>query len=385
MKRYVTRMNTTLILTALALIIGFLCGTLPHNYGTTHAAGPLFKRYVDFVNYVRAHHKAPFMMPATLSLKEGTPPSSKSNKQPSAGSWIRHDTNVKVNQDRNPWAKAGLAAAVDPITGRDYVIMANDFREFVDHQFYHSSINGGVTWHDDAMTDGTDPITFEEHYNFQSDPGVAFDRFGNSFISNVSGNMIFDDVNGYFNTDTEIDVVTGHARGTYTDNLPIRIDFQRCDGLSTEAHCPVSLDKPLITVDNVPGSPHEGSIYVYYTLFCNAGPCTDGGITFPDWSSAILESHAAGVGQPFSNPELVSGPFAQAQFSDMVIDSHGTPHIFFDDFSTSPAFNIYESTLSDTGWIVNTTPVASFISYGELNKKWNFVTLVSLVPGCCNI
>ena len=41
-------------------------------------------------------------------------------------------TNIKVNQDRNPWPKAEVGAAVDPTDGGNYVVMTNDFRENFD-------------------------------------------------------------------------------------------------------------------------------------------------------------------------------------------------------------------------------------------------------------
>src|SRR5205814_10365083 len=59
-------------------------------------------------------------------------------------------TNVKVNQDRNPWLKAEIGAAVDPTSGNNYVVMSNDFRENYDHMFYHVSTTNGATWTDET-------------------------------------------------------------------------------------------------------------------------------------------------------------------------------------------------------------------------------------------
>lgn len=94
---------------------------------------------------------------------------------------------------------------------------------------------------------------------------------------------------------------------------------------------------------------NKGTIYVYYTLFCNGtgpngtDPCTDGTATVPAFSSAILVASSPGAGLPFSAPARVSGTFTQTQFSNMVIDSQGTPHIFFDDFSSFPGVNMREA------------------------------------------
>ena len=73
--------------------------------------------------------------------------------------------------------------------------------------------------------------------------------------------------------------------------------------------------------------------------------CRDGDAQVPRFSSAIVESHARRAGLPFSAPKLVSGSHTQDQFSDMVVDSHGTPHIFFDDFSNLNFITMWESTL----------------------------------------
>src|SRR5260370_13559968 len=123
---------------------------------------------------------------------------------------------------------------------------------------------------------GADPVTGFIPLTFQSDPGVAFDRVGHSLLSTITGNLIFDFNNNYVNLDTEIEVAQGFDNGTYTSLLPTPIDDQPCNGTFDTFKCPATLDKPLITVDDVPNSPNKGTIYLYYTLFCNEKRCTDG-------------------------------------------------------------------------------------------------------------
>jgi len=138
-----------------------------------------------------------------------------------------------------------------------------------------------------------------------------------------------------------------------------------------------------MTVDEVQGSPHTNSVYVYYTAFCVQGtPCKDGNVTIPGFSSVILAAHAPGAGLSFSKPALVSGGHTQTQFSDMVIDSQGTPHIFFDDFTHSPTINMWESTLQAGKWVVSSKPVAQFIFNGLSNLNWNFRADGATAPGC---
>ncbi|HEV2491225.1 MAG TPA: hypothetical protein VGT03_15580 [Candidatus Acidoferrales bacterium] len=348
------------------------------------ASNAPFKDLNTYVKYIQEHHRAPFDRD---SSRLGTEAAQKlleriASAPRAARQTVSSGTNVKVNQDRNPWPKAEIGAAVDPTNGNNYVVMANDFRENFDHEFYHVSTDGGASWTDDSMVGGADPVTGFVPLNFQSDPGVAFDAAGHSFISSITGNLIFDFFNGYINFDTEIEVAEGFGNGTYTNLLPIPIDDQPCDGTFSVFNCPATLDKPLITVDTVATSPNNGAIYVYYTLFCNANPCTDGSATVPPFSSAILESHSAGAGLPFSAPALVSGALTQTQFSSLVVDSHGTPHMFFDDFSNFSFTEMWESTLKGGVWVVSKNPVARFVYNGQGNINWGFRDFGSEAPGC---
>ena len=339
----------------------------------------------EFVQYMNAHHKAPFDRDS-VRLPPGSATTLLKNARQAAAAPVPlgPSTNVRVNRDRDPWPKAEIGAAVDPTNGNNYVVMTNDFRENYDHMFYHVSTNGGNAWTDDSMVGGADPFTGFVPLNFQSDPGVAFDSKGHSVLSTITGNLIFDFNNLYENVDTEIDVAVGFGHGIYTLLIPTNIDDVPCNGtFDTDGTfiCPGSLDKPLITIDNVPGSPNNGTIYVVYTYFCNDQPCTDGNATIPPFSSAILESHSPGAGLPFSPPNLVSGALTQEQFSDIVIDSHGTPHAFFDDFSGSNIL-MHESTFKGGKWVVHSTPVARFNFFGLASINWGFRSFGTVAPGC---
>ena len=103
-------------------------------------------------------------------------------------------------------AKGEVGAAVDSSDASAWVVMTNDFRENFDKMFYHVSTDNGKTWTDDSMVGCNDPFTGFIPLTFQSDPGVSFDGAGNSYLSTITGNLIFDLVNGYENFDTEIDV-----------------------------------------------------------------------------------------------------------------------------------------------------------------------------------
>jgi hypothetical protein len=66
----------------------------------------------------------------------------------------------------------------------------------------------------------------------------------------------------------------------------------------------------------------------------------------------------------------------------MVIDSHGTPHIFFDDFSNFGFTAMYESTLTGGAWVVSPSPVATFTYNGLNNIQWAFRDFGAEAPGC---
>ena len=68
----------------------------------------------------------------------------------------------------------------------------------------------------------------------------------------------------------------------------------------------------------------------------------------------------------------------------MVIDSHGTPHIFL-------AYNLPTPTLSGCGyypqsllgnWVVGAKPVATFVYNGLNNIQWGFRDFGAAAPGC---
>jgi hypothetical protein len=368
----------------LALLATVLMGQVS-GAQTASSTKPLFTNFEGYVTYIQSHHKAPFdrdsaRLPngAAAQIRKGM-----SARTRLAAAAVSAGSNVKINRDRDPWPKAEIAIGVDPTNG-NVVVMSNDFRENYDHMFYHVSTNGGTAWTDDSMVGGSDSYSGFIPLNFQSDPGVAFDSNGHSFLSTINGNLIFDGTNGYENFDTQIIVAYGYNHGTYSLLLPTVIDTQPCNGTFTGTFtCPASLDKPLITVDNVPGSPNNGTVYVFYTVFCNANPCPYGAGTIPAFSSAIVESHTGPGGAiPFSTPQIVSGSYSQEQFSDIVVDSHGVPHAFFDDFTSPSAIHMYMSTLTAGGWVVKSTPVATFNPLGFASINWGFRNLGTIAPGC---
>ena len=361
--------------------------------GQTSAQTPVapFKDLPSYVRWMQKHHKAPFDRDGAAFPKGGAQTLMKAQaaaRAARAGATAQANAfhNIKVNQDRNPWPKAEIGAAVDPTTG-NWVVMTNDFRRNFDQMFFHVSTNNGRNWTDDAMVGGSDPFTGSIPSTFQSDPGVSFDGSGNSYLSAITGNLLIDFVSGYENVDTEIDVAQGFAGGTYASLVPTPVDVQPCNGLifTGPFTCDATLDKPLITTDSDASSPNFDTTYVYYTLFCNSpasGVCIDGDATVPSFHSAIVEVHSPGPGLPFTSPALVSGALVNTQFSSMVIDAAGTPHVFFDDFTNPLAINMWESTLVGSSWVVAREPTVSFVYNGLRNLNWAFRDAGAEAPGC---
>jgi beta-xylosidase len=172
---------------------------------------------------MKTNHKAPFDRDGAVMQKSGAQALMKSQAaaREALAAGAAQTTvfqNVQVNQDRNPWPKAVVAAAIDPTEAGNWVVMTNDFRRNFNQMFFHVSTNNGATWTDDAMTGGSNPFTGFIPSTFQSDPGVSFDSSGNSYLSTITGNLLFDFISGYENLDTEIDEVQGFAHGTYGES-----------------------------------------------------------------------------------------------------------------------------------------------------------------------
>jgi hypothetical protein len=348
-----------------------------------------FTDYPGYVAWMQKNHKAPFKGVATTKLgaKALKDAQSKTNSLDTSNEAASRNfyQNVKVNQDRNPWPKAGIASAVDPSDPKTWVVMSNDFRDNATRIFYHVSTDRGKTWTDDAMTVGADPYIGGVPLTFQVNPALSFDDAGNSHLSALSGNQILDFNNNYLNLDSEIDEVQGFSHGTYSDVLPTLIDAQSCSGtFSGDFVCNGTLSQPLNATDANSNSPNAGTNYVYYTFFCNlpSSTCTDGTATIPSFGSVILESHSTAPGEPYSAPALVSGSLANAQFSYMVIDPTGTPHIFFDDFTNALAIDMWESTFTGGDWTVSKNPIAHFVYNGLANPNWAFSDSGAAAPRC---
>src|SRR5579864_9341622 len=74
---------------------------------------PQPKNLESFVQYMQSHHRAPFDRDSAFLPKEAAMKlqSNAEARQAQASKALISGSNVKVNQDRNPWPKAEIGAA----------------------------------------------------------------------------------------------------------------------------------------------------------------------------------------------------------------------------------------------------------------------------------
>src|SRR5262249_4813896 len=97
----------------------------------------------SYVQYIQKLHKAPFDRDGSVLPPGGAEALAKKHAAMRAAGLaapaVTSFTNVQVTQDRNPWPKAEVAAAVDPTSPGSWVVMSNDFRLNFDKMFFHVS------------------------------------------------------------------------------------------------------------------------------------------------------------------------------------------------------------------------------------------------------
>ncbi len=190
------------------LVLLWACAIVSSPFAEAQSTSPTFTDYPSYVAWMRKLHRAPFMGNAALrgkqgagvaaaaaALKKGGPLKLPVPETTSAAGTITSDatsTNaavqVQVNQDRNPWQKVNVAAAVDPKNPKHIVVLSDDFRDGFQRVFYHVSTDGGKKWTDDYLTDSVDPSFNGMPFSTQHDAKISFDSEGNvrrSFICRV--------------------------------------------------------------------------------------------------------------------------------------------------------------------------------------------------------
>jgi hypothetical protein len=255
--------------------------------------------------------------------------------------------NVQMNGDSDPplpQDEPSIAESLDdPMNA---VAAANDYTG--DGFWIGSSTDGGQTW----ASQWKDPkFSFDDGRCFASDPSVAYSLRDHAFYLSTLC---------YFSTTpaSEIQVWKSTDGGTTwsSSQEPALVVTNHATDGSIDAS--VFYDKELMAIDNTPGSPHFGRIYVTFTKFHMTGgsyarsdhcpvqaaytdaiPSVDPAASV--WSHTAIVPDAPGA----------KGVGASAnQFSTPVVDSHGALDVAFvsEDCNTSIDRAIY-FTRSTTG------------------------------------
>jgi hypothetical protein len=242
--------------------------------------------------------------------------------------------NVQLNGDTDPplpQDEPGIALNLDdPMNA---VAAANDYTG--DGFWIGYTNDGGQTW----TSQWKDPkFSFDGGRCFASDPGVAYSARDHAFYMSTLC---------YFSTTpaSEIHVwksVDGGAHWSPSTKAAVVITNHASDGSIDPS---VFYDKELIAVDNVPGSPHYGRVYVTYTKFHMTGG-NFGRSDYCPIQSAYTD--AIPTGDPSSStwhhtavvPDDPGGPgrgTSANQFSTPLVDEHGGLDIAFvhEDCNTS--------------------------------------------------
>lgn len=248
--------------------------------------------------------------------------------------------NVRVNCDSTIFPHNEMSVAVDPRNPNHIVGGSNDYELFpvgatiVERIIagYYTSFDGGRSWTNGHVPPGG--------FTFTGDPSVAF----NSRFKLVHfGVVAFQAGQGGGFADASVQVSTS-GDGGRTFGQPVVVALGTGGTRVTLFN-----DKPYIAVDNNPGSPFFGRLYVTWTRFL-FGP-------FGNYiESPIFIAFSDDGGRTFSAPQEISGrsaalcshPFnpsnagrcSEDQFSSPVVGPDGTLYVAFenDEFQGSPEF-----------------------------------------------
>src|SRR5262249_4660274 len=278
-------------------------------------------------------------------------PSAPRPVSPTAAACTNHyGDNVKVNQnclnitDPNVQGRAQAQnetwLAVDPRNPDHLVASYNDYRRGDSTCGVSYSLDGGKTWADSTTPNGfTRGTAFGGHarqyWQASGDPSVAWDSKGNAYLScqvfnrgaAVSANV--DQSSAFY-----VYRSTGNNGASW--NFPGRAVSEHNDVVGVGDFL---FDKPLMTVDNHPGSPFQDRVYVTWTTYA------------ADGTAYIYEAHSADYGETFSAPVVVSttsalcertfglptpeGTCSQNQDSQPFTAPDGTLYVVYNNFNNA--------------------------------------------------
>lgn len=193
----------------------------------------------------------------------------------------------------------------------------------------YTSSDGAVTWKD-SLVPGYPGDTSAEGQasplsgtNFAAgDPLLDWDNDGRLFAGGISFNRTNPNESGFVTPTNGHVFVATYVR---SPTAPLGIDYLRTvivgQGTPSAFFFGRFNDKPSLKVDDWNGSPHEGNVYVAWTLFPGFG------------QDQILFSRSADGGETFSKPIRISKAVASAQGSDIAVTPDGTIYVVWREFN----------------------------------------------------
>jgi hypothetical protein len=251
---------------------------------------------------------------------------------PGPHSSVKVGANINVSNEPGPQSETNIA--INPANPKQIVAGSNEIFRLPMRGYFSS--DGGATW------GGVDlplpPAIGTNGYDFGSDPGVAWDLHGNVYYSYI---VVFFGAGGGVNGSEMAVARSADSGQTWT---PTYFNFQTGSAQFN--------DKPMITVDNNPSSPHEGTVYVGWDY-------ATGGNGSSSSSNFILVSHSTDHGVTFSAPVPASDTSAGPKGgigADPFVAPDGTVHVAWLDYRNG---GINESSSNDGGLTFGPTHLIS--------------------------
>jgi len=216
-----------------------------------------------------------------------------------------------VDVSNVPGAQSETAIAIDPTNDRTLLAGSNSFSEGTMRAY--GSTDGGATW----QTTTVYPPPARSGATCAADPGVAIDRRGRQYFSFVRSSPC----------------QIGHPR----------LYVASRDGPGAPWGAPVLVaalhgarfdDKPAITVDRSPASPHVNRVYAAWTRVSHDG------------AFSILVSSSDDGGKTWSQPVRANRTGEQLSYVTLATSRTGTLYVAWHDIS---AFHVNVSMSTDGG------------------------------------
>lgn len=193
---------------------------------------------------------------------------------------------------------------------------------------FYVSTDGGETWINslnpgyptDTSAEGQDSPIFGRA-GASGDPIMDWDNEDRLFYGGISFNRTQPNPGGITPSNGDVIVSTWVNDGTGLLGMNYLRTVIVGRGTPSAFFLGRFNDKPSLRVDDWEGSPHEGNVYVAWTLFPGAG------------QDQILFSRSTDHGETFSKPIKISKGVASAQGSDIAVAPDGTVYVVWRQFA----------------------------------------------------